>query len=154
MKSSSLPILVASSIIFLITRRAVSSSAVTGISGKSTVTYDIPVTFSPGDNLITQFKAVSSHGRASDTDALPTVTYTSYQVVSRALYLFLVFAPMIATSGLACISSSYRNGIWYRLLKYGISQGGAVCSRSILRNLSNFYFIHDIDLRNINPDTA
>ena len=127
MKSSLLPFLLASSFIFLISRCTISSSAVTGIGGKSKVTFEIPTSFSAGDELITQFKAISSHGRATD-DATPAIRYTSYQVASRALYLFLMFAPMFFTSGFAYISSWYRNGIWFSLVKYGISQGGAVSS--------------------------
>lgn len=128
MKSSLLPFLLASSFIFLISRCPISLSAVIGISGKSKVTYEIPTSLSAGDELITDFKAVSSHGRAAEADATPAIRYTSYQVASRAIYLFLMFAPMFFTSGLAYISSWYRNGIWFSLVRYGISQGGAVSS--------------------------
>lgn len=101
------------------------SPAVVNIKGTSKVTYDIPVSFSAGDELITRFKAVSSHGRTDGADAAPN--YTSYQIVTRAFYLMLIFAPMFWTSGIAFVSSWYRNGIWFGMLKYGISRGGAVC---------------------------
>lgn len=103
-----------------------SASTVGVIGGKGKVTYDIPSSFSAGDELITKFKAVSSHGRADDADGATAVTYTSFQVATRALYLIAVFAPMFFTTGLAYISRWYRNGVWFSLLRFGISQGGAV----------------------------
>lgn len=102
------------------------SPTIAAIAPKASVTYDVPVGFSAGDDLITKFKAVSSHGRSDEADEATAVTYTTFQVTTRAFYLLLVFAPMFWTSGLAFVSSWYRNGIWFRLLRFGISQGGAV----------------------------
>lgn len=98
----------------------------TSSSGKVKVTYDIPAQFSAGDDLISKFQAISSHGRSAETGSANVVTYTSLQIFCRAFYLFLVFAPMFFTSGLAFVSSSYRNSIWFGLLRFGIAQGGAV----------------------------
>lgn len=127
MRPSSLSSCLLVTIFILLTNvsiRALSTNSKVGEKVK--VTYDIPSQFSVGDDLITQFQAVSSHGRSADTDSVDAVTYTSFQIIFRAFYLFLVFAPMFFTSGLAFVFSSYRNGIWFGLLRFGIAQGGAV----------------------------
>lgn len=93
---------------------------------KTKVIYDIPLKFSAFDDLITDFKAVSSHGRTDNADLSIAITYTKFQVFLRAVYLCIVFSPMLFTSGFAYISSWYRNVIWFGLLRFGISQGGAV----------------------------
>ena len=122
----------ASLIIFLIVEQ---TSSVAVVTTKQKVTYEIPREFTAGDDLISNFKAVSSHGRSDETSEANAVTYTTLQVVSRAFYLLVVFSPMFLTSGLAYLFSWYRNYIWFRLFRYGISQGGAVrqthsCQRS------------------------
>lgn len=90
------------------------------------VTFEIPCHLSAGDDLLRKFKAVSSHGRSDALDGAAPMTYTTFQIYSRAVYLLIVFAPMMCTSGLAFIFSWFRNGIWFQLLRFGISQGGAV----------------------------
>ena len=101
-------------------------TSVAVVTTKQRVTYEIPIEFTPDDGLISRFKAISSHGRSDETSEANAVNYTSLQVVSRAFYLLVVFAPMFLTSGLAYVFSWYRNLIWFRLFRYGISQGGAV----------------------------
>jgi hypothetical protein len=94
---------------------------------KVKVTYDIPSSLSATDDLITYYKAttISSFGRSDEADASDAIMYTSLQVFTRAVYLMIVFAPMFLTSGLAFVFSAYRT-IWFSLLRFGISQGGAV----------------------------
>lgn len=101
-------------------------TSVAVVATKQRVTYEIPIEFTPDDGLISRFKAISSHGRSDEASEANAVNYTSLQVVSRAFYLLVVFAPMFLTSGLAYVFSWYRNLIWFRLFRYGISQGGAV----------------------------
>lgn len=117
--------------ILIVHTSATSAPAVAAAIGQKKVTYDIPSSFSANNDLITKFQAVSSHGR---TDGSPTTTYTSFQVVTRAFYLLMVFAPMFGTSGLAVASSWYRNGIWFSLLRFGISKGGAVRTSTMKYN--------------------
>lgn len=100
--------------------------AATTVAAKSKVSYDSPARYSPREELISKFKAVSSHGRSDETDKANAVVYSSFQITVRAFYLLLVFAPVLSTSWLAFISSWYRSVIWYKLLRFGISQGGAV----------------------------
>ena len=102
-----------------------------GESSTEPITYDIPDKFSVGREIITEFKAVSSHGRApheEDYEIHMPTKYSQVQVFTRASYLLLVFSPVFATSGIAFISSLYRNMIWYGLLKFAISHSGAVRS--------------------------
>ena len=92
-------------------------------SSKSPVTFDIPTRMKTDPRTSKNFKAVSSHGR--DDSGAGSVQYSTLQVALRATYLLMVFAPMFATSGLAYISSLYRDLVWFSLLRFGISQGGA-----------------------------
>jgi hypothetical protein len=92
------------------------------------VTYDIPDELGVHHESLREFKAVSSHGRAHDDEFeihIPA-KYSQLQVLLRASYLLLVFSPVFTTSGLAYISSIYRNLVWYGLLKFAISHSGAV----------------------------
>lgn len=100
--------------------------AATTIAAKPKVSYDIPSRFSAKEELISEFKAVSSHGRSDETDKANAVVYSSFQITVRAFYLLLVFAPVLCTSWLAYFSLWYRSFIWFKLLRFGISQGGAV----------------------------
>lgn len=100
------------------------------VTAKAKVSYDIPSRFSAQKELISKFKAVSSHGRSDETDKANAVVYSTFQITVRAFYLLLVFAPMLCTSWLAYLSSWYRSIIWFKLLRFGISQGGAVRSTS------------------------
>ena len=110
-------------VVFLVVEQTTSVAVVTA---QQKVTYEIPIEFIPDDGLISRFKSISSHGRSDETTAANAVTYTSLQVVSRAFYLLVIFAPMFMTSGLAYVFSWYRNFVWFRLFRYGISHGGAV----------------------------
>ncbi len=89
------------------------------------VTFEIPPEMKAGKDLLTNFKAVSSHGRSDAADGGGAVQYSPFQVALRASYLLMIFAPMFMTSGLAYVSTFYRNFVWFSLLRYGISQGGA-----------------------------
>ena len=95
----------------------------------SPVTYEIRKELVPGKELLTKFKAVSSHGRDDGAvgggDGSALATYAPWQVALRASYLLLLFAPVFMTSGLAYISTVYRNVVWFSLLRFGISHGGA-----------------------------
>jgi hypothetical protein len=48
------------------------------------------------------------------------------QLVLRSIFLFMVFIPIILTSGLAYISTFFRTYIWYRMITMAITAGGAV----------------------------
>jgi flagellar biosynthesis protein FliP len=100
--------------------------AATTVAAKPKVSYDIPIRFSAKEELISKFKAVSSHGRSDETNTANAVVYSSFQITVRAFYLLLVFAPVLCTSWLAYFSCWYRSIIWFKLLRFGISQGGAV----------------------------
>ena len=109
-------------------RLAEASTNLAAISAGEKVTFEIPSHLSAGDDLLRKFKAVSSHGRSDTLEDATPVTYTTLQISLRAAFLMIVFTPMICTSGLAFVFSSFRNGIWFQLLRFGISQGGAVGS--------------------------
>ena len=92
---------------------------------KSKATYHIPDSMTAKDDIISRFKAVSSHGR-SDESSSSAISYSTMQIMMRSAYLLLVFSPVFMTSGFALISSLFRNLVWYRLLQYSIGNGGAV----------------------------
>lgn len=49
----------------------------------------------------------------------------TFQLVLRSIFLFMVFTPIILTSGLAYISVFFRTYVWYRMITLGITAGGA-----------------------------
>lgn len=99
--------------------------ATTAGSKNRAVTFKIPPEMKAGKDVLTNFKAISSHGRSDDADSGVAAQYSSLQVALRASYLLMIFAPMFMTSGLAYVSTFYRNMVWFSLLRFGISQGGA-----------------------------
>ena len=116
-------LVVALSLLAIPQATAGSGSAAAVNSKSSPVTFDIPTRMKTDPRTSKNFKAVSSHGR--DDSETGSVQYSTLQVALRATYLLMVFAPMFATSGLAYISSLYRDLVWFSLLRFGISQGGA-----------------------------
>jgi hypothetical protein len=91
------------------------------ISKKFTIPHEIAAT----DDKMNEFEAVSSHGRGDDLFRTPFMP-SNFQILTRALYLFLLFSPMAFTSGLAYFSSTFRTSVWYGLMRYAIAHGGAV----------------------------
>jgi len=69
-------------------------------------------------------KAVSAHGR-DDGDDFGGSQVGIFAATMRALYLLLIFAPVIITSPLACIWPFFRNAFWYSLLCHIIGSSGA-----------------------------
>lgn len=47
-------------------------------------------------------------------------------IILRATYLFMIYFPVIITSGLAFISESFREVIWFNMLSTTIAKSGAV----------------------------
>lgn len=127
-KCSSTLLLLAAIMLCLPLRLTEASTNLAAISASEKVTFDIPSHLSAGDDIIRKFQAVSSHGRSDVLKDATPVTYTIFQISLRAAFLMIVFTPMMCTSGLAFVFSGFRNGIWFQLLRFGISQGGAVGS--------------------------
>jgi aarF domain-containing kinase len=48
-----------------------------------------------------------------------------YQLILRAIYLFIIFSPIIWTSGIAYVSPLFRRYIWFNLISMAITAGGA-----------------------------
>lgn len=46
-------------------------------------------------------------------------------LIARGLYLMLLFSPAFWTSGLALVSTQFRNEVWFRLLCWAIENSGA-----------------------------
>jgi hypothetical protein len=47
------------------------------------------------------------------------------QLTLRAIHLFILFSPLISTLGIAMMSTTFRQGTWYRLLTACIASAGA-----------------------------
>lgn len=69
-------------------------------------------------------KAVSAHGR-NDGEDFSGSQVGMLAATLRALYLLLIFSPVIMTSPFAYISQSFRNAFWYSLLCHIIGHSGA-----------------------------
>lgn len=67
-------------------------------------------------------EAVSSHGRDDDVIDEPA---SRISITLRAIYLSLIFAPVIFSSPLAYFLPVFRNVIWFRLLCHIIGSSGA-----------------------------
>eukprot|EP01041_Mallomonas_annulata_P003141 gene3141-6180_t len=76
----------------------------------------------PNAQIIKDFTAVSSHGR---DDGLPETPISTFALISRLIYLLIIFLPAISTSGLAYISSYFRDHLWYSMLTSSLAHGGA-----------------------------
>ena len=63
----------------------------------------------------------------------------TFQLVLRSIFLFMVFTPIILTSGLAYISAFFRTYVWYRMITMAITAGGAV---SISINYYYYVYYH------------
>lgn len=84
----------------------------------------------PDTNLYSQEKSTlkvrSSHGRSDDSNQLEYVIPNyRLQLLARSMYLFTLFLPVASTSGLAYCSRRFRKLVWYKLLCWALSKGGA-----------------------------
>jgi hypothetical protein len=73
-------------------------------------------------------KAVSDHGRGAEdgSDALSSLMpATNLQLATRALFLAFAFFLPVLLSGLALLSSWFRDKVWYGLLVRSIAMSGA-----------------------------
>jgi hypothetical protein len=73
-------------------------------------------------------KAVSDHGRGAEdgSDALSSLKPASnLQLATRALFLAFAFFLPVLLSGLALLSSWFRDKVWYSLLVRSIARSGA-----------------------------
>jgi hypothetical protein len=73
-------------------------------------------------------KAVSDHGRGAEdgSDALSSLKPASnLQLATRALFLAFAFFLPVLLSGLALLSSWFRDKVWYGLLVRSIARSGA-----------------------------
>ena len=69
-------------------------------------------------------KAVSAHGR-DDGEDFSGSQVGLFAATLRALYLLLIFSPVIMMSPFAYISTFFRNAFWYSLLCRIIGHSGA-----------------------------
>ena len=76
----------------------------------------------------TQFP--SKEHREIEDIPIETDQNITVQLVLRSIFLFMVFIPIILTSGLAYISTFFRTYIWYRMITMAITAGGAVSNSS------------------------
>jgi aarF domain-containing kinase len=90
-------------------------------------TWMIPEHLRVSDDELRDFSAISSHGRDDDLDdnSSSSVRTSSFALVVRSIYLFILFLPVILTAIPAYLWSAFRNFIWFSLLTKSMAGGGA-----------------------------
>jgi len=80
------------------------------------------------DDLMKNFKCISSHGREDvfNTDSKDQTSSYKMKVAQRALLHIWNFLPVLSTSPIAYLSPNFRNFIWYTLITNALGKGGAV----------------------------
>ena len=63
-----------------------------------------------------RLRAVSAHGRDDSNNDTDTVKHSHISVALRALYLFIIFSPVLISAPLAYIIPIFRRYIWFKLL--------------------------------------
>ena len=63
-----------------------------------------------------RLRAVSAHGREDSSNSTETIKHSRISVALRAVYLLLIFSPVIISAPLAYIIPIFRNFIWFKLL--------------------------------------
>ena len=63
-----------------------------------------------------RLRAVSAHGRDDGNNDTDTVKHSHITVALRALYLFIIFSPVLISAPLAYIIPIFRRYVWFKLL--------------------------------------
>ena len=73
----------------------------------------------PPQHVDIEHLEVDSH---VDNPEEPNITVA---LIFRALYLIIIFLPLLLTSGFAYISAIFRKYVWFQILSFAISMSGA-----------------------------
>lgn len=99
-----------------------SPSTTTNSYNKPNKQWKIPSHMRINTEELKTFTAISSHGR---DDNLIVVEQSTFRLMIRVMYLFLIFFPVIFTAPLAYISTIFRNLFWYTFLSTSMAYSGA-----------------------------
>lgn len=81
----------------------------------------------------------SSNSRKASRDAMYEESisrdslYYRVSIICRAIYLFIIYFPVICTAGIAYFSQAFRDQVWFTLVASTIARSGAVGYTSMIK---------------------